>query len=68
MTGAEGEAAAGPGPAMRRREVLIGPAALGVTLLAGPAACAAPEEEPWADGTWWADGTGWIEERAWWRW
>jgi hypothetical protein len=30
------------------------------TLVSALAACARPEAEPWADGTYWADGSGWI--------
>lgn len=53
-------------PWMTRRDLFCGVgqvaiAGMGASSLALLGACATPQQEPWADGTFWADGTGWIE-------
>lgn len=61
-----GEAGTTDAWGMTRRDLFLGVGQAAVVGMSVPSlallgACATPQPEPWADGTFWSDGTGWIE-------
>jgi hypothetical protein len=65
----DGDGAGVPLRLAMTRRTLLGGAGAGVmtagAFLFGLGGCAAPDQQPWADGTFWSDGSGWIDDGGW---